>query len=61
MRALYEPEAIALSTYLRMPLPQWTSEPREKDQWRVLTKLRNEAEAISGRGASAFLHDDHGH
>jgi Ion channel len=61
IRALYEPEAIALSTYLRMPLPLWTSEPREKDQWRLLTKLRSEAEAVSGRGVSAYLHDDHGH
>ena len=61
VRGLYEPEAIALSTYLRMPLPLWISEPREKDQWRVLTKLRTEAEAVSGRGTSAFLHDDHGH
>ncbi|RSL16302.1 ion channel [Edaphobacter aggregans] len=61
VRGLYEPEAIALSTYLRMPLPQWSSEPREKDQWRILTKLRTEAEAVSGRGESAFLHDDHGH
>lgn len=61
VRALYEPEAIALSTYLRMPLPQWTSEPREKDQWRLLTKLRTETEAVSGRAPSTYLHDDHGH
>lgn len=68
IRALYEPEAIALSEYLRMPLPVWTSEPREKDQWRLLTKLRNEADAgsaashLSDRARSAYLRgDEHGH
>jgi hypothetical protein len=51
-----------------MPLPVWIAEPREKDQWRLLTKLRSEAEAVSGggvtknRAASALLREDeHGH
>ncbi len=68
IRALYEPEAIALSDYLRMPLPMWTSVQREKDQWRLLTKLRTEAEAgsaashLSDRARSAYLREDeHGH
>lgn len=68
IRALYEPHALALADYLRMPLPVWVAEPREKDQWRLLTKLRSEAEAVSGggvtknRAASALLREDeHGH
>jgi Ion channel len=66
IRALYEPEAIALSNYLKMTLPVWNPELREKDQWRLLTKLRNETEHIAGntgdRARSAYLHhDEHGH
>jgi len=68
IRALYEPHALALAEYLRMPLPDWIAEPREKDQWRLLTKLRSEADAIlsaeqtQSRTASAFSHEDeHSH
>jgi hypothetical protein len=65
IRALYEPEAIALSNHLRMALPAWIPEIREKDQWRLLTKLRTEAEStssLSDRARSALLHhDEHGH
>jgi hypothetical protein len=46
----------------------WTSVQREKDQWRLLTKLRTEAEAgsvashLSDRARSAYLREDeHGH
>jgi hypothetical protein len=65
IRALYEPEAIALSNYLRMALPAWNPEIREKDQWRLLTKLRTEAQNVvnpSDRAHAALLHhDEHGH
>jgi hypothetical protein len=65
IRALYEPEAIALSNYLRMALPAWTPQVNKKDQWRLLTKLRTEAESvpqINDRARSALLqHDEHGH
>ena len=62
VRALYEPHARAFSAYLRMPLPAWVPEKREKDQWKLLTKLRAEAEAVRGPTASVLLrHDDHGH
>jgi hypothetical protein len=48
-----------------MPLPLWTSAPREKDQWRLLTKLQSEAHAgsqLSDRARSAYLREDeHGH
>ena len=40
IRALYEPHAYALSEYLRMTLPVWVTTPKEKDQWRMLTKLQ---------------------
>jgi hypothetical protein len=65
IRALYEPEAIALSNYLRMALPVWNPVLREKDQWRLLTKLRTETEStsnLSDRARSGLLHhDEHGH
>ncbi|GGA75703.1 hypothetical protein GCM10011507_28830 [Edaphobacter acidisoli] len=68
IRALYEPHALALAAYLRMPLPVWVAEPRKKDQWSLLTKLRSEADTVlnegneKGRAASAILHaDEHGH
>jgi hypothetical protein len=48
-----------------MSLPAWNPEPREKDQWRLLTKLRAEAQNVSnpsGHAHSALLHhDEHGH
>jgi Ion channel len=44
IRALYEPNAIALSKYLRMPLPVWVAPPKLNDQWSILTKLRTDAE-----------------
>ena len=65
IRALYEPHALALAEYLRMPLPVWAAERREKDQWQLLTKLRSEAAdasngaaPLSDRVASDILHDD---
>ena len=45
IRALYEPHAVALSKYLRMPLPVWVGPPKDHDQWSILTKLRTDAEA----------------
>jgi hypothetical protein len=69
IRALYEPHALALADYLRMPLPLWIAERRKQDQWQLLTKLRTEAEAVvsggsltSDRAASTLIHEDeHGH
>jgi Ion channel len=45
IRALYEPHALALSDYLRMPLPVWVAPPKVNDQWSLLTKLRTDAES----------------
>ena len=52
IRALYEPHALALSDYLRMPLPVWVAPPKVNDQWSVLTKLRTDA------AAAMKVHDD---
>jgi hypothetical protein len=59
VRALYEPYAGAFSDYLRMPLPPWVPVTKEKDQWKLLTKLRSEAEAVRGGDRAVVLHDDH--
>jgi hypothetical protein len=69
IRALYEPHAIALSDYLRMPLPTWMPELEAKDQWRTISRLRDEAEAVLSSQqigehvsilatAARHLHDD---
>jgi hypothetical protein len=64
IRALYEQHAFALAEYLRMTLPVWVTTPKENDQWRMLTKLRTEAEKalIGGKSLvsdrAAFLHDE---
>jgi len=66
IRALYEPHAMALSHYLKMPLPQWVAEPRKKDYWRTVANLRSQAAAVWGervshvseQAGSADLHGD---
>jgi hypothetical protein len=60
IRALYEPHALALSDYLRMPLPVWVAPPKANDQWSLLTKLRRDAEsALKIRGDhSISFHDE---
>jgi hypothetical protein len=57
IRALYEPQAYALSEYLRMPLPVWVAPAKEHDQWSVLTALRNDAASALG-DRSVSYHDD---
>lgn len=49
MRRLYEPHAQALSEYLGMGLPGWVAEPNAKDQWVVINRLREQAEAVLTR------------
>jgi hypothetical protein len=59
IRALYEPHALALSDYLRMPLPVWVAPPKQNDQWSLLTKLRTDAElALKARGDHSVSFDD---
>jgi Ion channel len=59
IRALYEPHAVALSHYLRMPLPVWVAPPKVNDQWSVLTKLRTDAElALKGRPDTTVPYHD---
>lgn len=45
IRGLYEVYAGALSDYLQMPLPPWVPVVKEKDQWKLLSRLRSEAQA----------------
>ena len=68
-RQLYEPHALAIAEFLRMPLPQWVADPHAKDQWKTVASLRSAAAAVLGTrvshvseaAASAHLHDeDHG-
>jgi Ion channel len=67
IRSLYEPQAIALADYLRMPLPTWIPDPMAKDQWRTIARLRSEAEAVltghvSGQATAAgHLADEERH
>src|SRR6266852_2746491 len=59
IRALYEQHALALSDYLRMPLPVWVAPPKVNDQWSLLTKLRTDAElALKVRGDHPVYFDD---
>jgi Ion channel len=65
LRALYEPHAHALSDYLRMPLPTWIPAPLAKDQWKIVSQLRNRTEAvltatslISDRATASQLGDE---
>jgi Ion channel len=44
MRELYEGYALALSDYLRMPLPPWIAAEPHKDNWQTVAKVRKEAE-----------------
>lgn len=47
LRMLYEPSAMALASYLEMPLPEWIAKPRRGDQWRKITGLRSQPDALS--------------
>src|SRR5207302_8856956 len=59
IRALYEQHALALSDYLRMPLPVCVAPPKVSDQWSLLTKLRTDAElALKIRGDRSVSFDD---
>ena len=40
---LYEPHALSLSEYLKMPLPRWVPEPKPNDPWNRVAGLRRDA------------------
>jgi hypothetical protein len=51
-----------MSDFLAMPLPPWVPIKREKDQWKLLSKLRSEALASAGgRSAWTYLKDRSDH
>ena len=59
IRVLYEPHAVALSEYLRMPLPVWVAPPKLNDQWSILTKMRTDAElALKVRSDQSASYQD---
>ena len=66
IRQMYEPYALALSEYLKMPLPQWVAERKSKDQWKKVEDLRIQAAGamglrvnhVSELASTAHLHDD---
>ncbi len=64
IRALYEPHALALSEYLRMPLPVWVAPAKANDQWSVLTRLRTDAASaahLADERPDLLRGDDYGH
>jgi Ion channel len=67
MRLLYEGYAIALSRFLKMPLPPWVAEHPSKDNWLSVAKLRRDTEAVPdekvGRqqGIDVLTHDEEHH
>ncbi len=64
IRALYEPHALALSEYLRMPLPVWVAPAKENDQWSILTRLRTDAASaahLADARPDLLRDDDYGH
>jgi hypothetical protein len=46
MRLLYEGYAVALSRFLRMPLPPWIVDQPHKDNWLSVAKVREQTELV---------------
>lgn len=65
IRALYEPQVLALSEQLLLPLPLWITEAKTSDQWRKVESLRSDhpesvlagAGHISGNASALNLED----
>jgi len=62
IRALYESHAWKLCEYLRLTLPLWVAEPKEKDHWHTIASLVSEralraSEHVSDQSLTAHLHD----
>ena len=67
IRLLYEPHALAISDYMKMPLPLWVPEAKKKDSWKTVAELRayNPDKPlnmyVSDRSTAGHLHDrEHG-
>ena len=58
IRKLYEPNAAALSNFLRMPLPLWIAEPKKSDAWRTVADLTAGAEAAQNTKRMAKDQDE---
>ena len=57
IRLLYEPQAHALSEYLKMALPLWVPEPRTSDPWKTVADLLPSSNATN-QIVAANLHDE---
>jgi hypothetical protein len=62
IRALYEPHAYKLCEYLRLTLPLWVAEPKDKDHWHTIAAFVSEralraSEHVSDQSLTAHLHD----
>ena len=52
MRLLYEGYAVALSRFLRMPLPPWIVDQPHKDNWLSVAKLREQTELVGAENVN---------
>jgi Ion channel len=55
MRGLYEGYSVALSRYLRMPLPPWVADHPHKDNWLSVARVRAAAEAASSEDVAVTM------
>jgi hypothetical protein len=52
MRLLYEGYAVALSRFLRMPLPPWIVDQPHKDNWLSVAKVREQTELVGAENVN---------
>ncbi len=59
LRALYEPNACALATYLGLGMPAWLAPPGEKNLWKRVEKLSYPGTRhVSERSTASAAHDE---
>jgi hypothetical protein len=57
---LYEPHALALGDYIKMPLPPWVAPRKKADLWTKVAGLRRIAHShVSENSTAAHLHGEH--
>jgi hypothetical protein len=60
IRQLYEPHALALGDYIKMPLPPWVAPRKKADLWTKVAGLRRIAHShVSENSTAAHLHGEH--
>ena len=65
IRALYEPHAYAICTFLRLDMPLWAADQKKDNLWKKVADLRMDSEDALGAGEhvsanalAAHLHDE---